>query len=425
MLVIVWGDALRRFISRLLPALGVHSTPVRTYGYWVRGLRKRLFPFLPGKSGDGTPAIVTRLKLHPALLSILSDYVERNPGPRTARQVVEDWMLVMSDEQLLRDGLDRWAPGAFSKAQLQQALRWTSQQVGQLADYLDPEDSEPDTDENGKVIAPDTRFLDAEDDPLLLRLYQLRVGPIPSKSRRHKPLRYQHIVVDEVQDLSPLEVRVLMDCLDDKNSMTLSGDTQQHVLQEAGFTNWEEFFGHLGVKGAAVNTLKVAYRSTLPIVRFSRAVLGDLVEDEEPEVSRSGAEVEVLSFQDHGECIVFLADSLRALTEAEPTANVALLARTPETAELYWAGLSRADLPSLERVRDQDFSFEPGIEVTDVAQAKGLEFDYVVLLDVSETAWPRTDSGRRLLHVGATRAAHQLWVTCVGKPSPLLPVTNG
>ncbi len=425
MLVIVWGDALRRFISRLLPALGVHSTPVRTYGYWARGLRNRLFSFLPSKSGDGTPAIVTRLKLHPALLSILSDYVDRTPGPRTARQAVADWMLVMSDQRLLRDGLDRWAPGAFSQAQLQRALRWTSQQVGQLVDYLDPEDSEPDTDESGKIIARDTRFLDAEDDPLLLRLYQLRVGPIPSKSRRHKPLRYQHIVVDEVQDLSPLEVRVLMDCLDDKNSMTLSGDTQQHVLQEAGFTNWEEFFGHLGVKGAAVNTLKVAYRSTLPIVRFSRAVLGDLVEDEEPEVSRSGAEVEVLSFQDHGECIVFLADSLRALVEAEPTANVALLARTPETAEMYWAGLSRADLPRLERIRDQEFSFEPGIEVTDVAQAKGLEFDYVVLLDVSETAWPRTDAGRRLLHVGATRAAHQLWVTCVGKPSPLLPVTNG
>ena len=65
-----------------------------------------------------------------------------------------------------------------------------------------------------------------------------------------------------------------------------------------------------------------------------------------------------------------------------------------------------------------------GFEVTDVAQAKGLEFDYVVLLDVSETAWPRTDAGRRLLHVGATRAAHQLWVCCVGKPSPLLPLSS-
>ena len=424
MLVIVWGDALRRFISRLLPALGVHSTPVRTYGYWARELRRRLFPFLPRGNTEATPAVVTRLKLHPALLPILRHYVDEHPAPPTSRQVAEDWMQVISDERLLREGMDRWAPGAFSEAQLQQVLRWTGQQVGQLADYLDPEDSEPEKDADGKLIAPDHRFLDGEDDPLLLRLYQLRVGPIPSRSRRGRPLRYQHIVVDEVQDLSPLEVRVLMDCLDERNSMTLAGDTQQHVLQEAGFTDWEEFFSHLGVKGAAVNTLKVAYRSTVPIVRFSRQILGHLAEDEEPEVSRDGAEVELLTFQDHGECIVFLADALRALSQSEPLANVALLTRTAERADLYWEGLRRAELPRLQRVRDQEFSFEPGVEVTDVIQAKGLEFDYVVLLDVSETAWPRTDAGRRLLHVGATRAAHQLWVCYVGKPSPLLPINS-
>jgi len=424
MLVIVWGDALRRFISRLLPALGVFATPVQTYGYWARDLRRRLFPFLPKGNTDSTPAIVTRLKLHPALLPILRHYVAEHPAPPSARQAVEDWMLIMSDERLLREGMDRWAPGAFSDGQLQRVLRWTGQQVGQLVDYLDPEDSEPERDANGTLLLSDHRFLDAEDDPLLLRLYQLRVGAIPSRSKRGRPLRYQHIVVDEVQDLSPLEVRVLMDCLDEHNSMTLAGDTQQHVLQEAGFTDWEEFFSHLGVKGAAVNTLKVAYRSTLPIVRFSRQILGDLAEDEEPEVNRDGAEVELLTFQDHGECIVFLADALRSLAESEPQANVALLSRTAETAELYWEGLRRADLPRLQRVRDQEFSFEPGVEVTDVAQAKGLEFDYVVLLDVSETSWPRTDAGRRLLHVGATRAAHQLWVCCVGKPSPLLPVNS-
>jgi hypothetical protein len=30
-------------------------------------------------------------------------------------------------------------------------------------------------------------------------------------------------------------------------------------------------------------------------------------------------------------------------------------------------------------------------------------------------------AARRLLHVGATRAVHQLWLTSVGTPSPLLP----
>jgi DNA helicase-2/ATP-dependent DNA helicase PcrA len=72
-------------------------------------------------------------------------------------------------------------------------------------------------------------------------------------------------------------------------------------------------------------------------------------------------------------------------------------------------------------VADQDFSFKPGIDVTDVRQVKGLEFDYVILVDVNDGAYPDDDEARHLLHIAATRAAHQLWVITSGKPSPLLP----
>ena len=62
--------------------------------------------------------------------------------------------------------------------------------------------------------------------------------------------------------------------------------------------------------------------------------------------------------------------------------------------------------------------------MTEIAQVKGLEFDYVVLLSADETNYPDTPAARRLLHVGATRAIHQLWVTCVGRPSPLVRDLN-
>jgi DNA helicase-2/ATP-dependent DNA helicase PcrA len=55
-----------------------------------------------------------------------------------------------------------------------------------------------------------------------------------------------------------------------------------------------------------------------------------------------------------------------------------------------------------------------------VAQVKGLEFDYVILVEVSAGTYPDTAAARRLLHVGATRAIHQLWVTSVATPSPLI-----
>jgi DNA helicase IV len=68
-----------------------------------------------------------------------------------------------------------------------------------------------------------------------------------------------------------------------------------------------------------------------------------------------------------------------------------------------------------------DFSFDPGIDVTDIDNAKGLEFDYVVVPDATAGAYPATDEARRRLHVAITRAAHQLWIVAGGLASPLLP----
>jgi DNA helicase-2/ATP-dependent DNA helicase PcrA len=59
--------------------------------------------------------------------------------------------------------------------------------------------------------------------------------------------------------------------------------------------------------------------------------------------------------------------------------------------------------------------------VTDAKQVKGLEFDYVILVEVSDSAFPADEEARHLLHIAATRAAHQLWIVTSGRPSTLLP----
>jgi DNA helicase-2/ATP-dependent DNA helicase PcrA len=422
MMVIVWGKALQRFISKVLPGLGVKGVAVRTFAEWSDQIRARLYPFMPTRKAEDTPAVVTRLKLHPAMLRILEDYVSKNKGWDTASRAVEDWSHILTSRKLLARGLKKYARGAFSDEDLDRILRWTVRQVDLVNEYLQIRSEADDMDAEDVKRVQDEVFLDDEDDPLLLRLWQLRVGPVPYRGTRGKPLRYRHLVIDEAQDLSPLEVRVLMDCTTPERSMTLAGDTQQHVLQEAGFTDWNEFFGHLGVKGTAVSTLRVSYRSTQPIVNFALDCLGTLAEDEDPPTaSRDGVPVEVFGFSDPGETSAFLAEALHGLIAEEPNASIALLARTPEQAGMYYQGLQQAALPRLSWVRQQDFAFAPGIEVTDVTQAKGLEFDYVILLDVGAEAWPDTPAARRQLHVAATRAAHQLWVTYIGKPSPILP----
>jgi DNA helicase-2/ATP-dependent DNA helicase PcrA len=260
--------------------------------------------------------------------------------------------------------------------------------------------------------------LDAEDDVLLLYAWQLRVGPL---RHRGKPLMYRHVALDEVQDFSPLEVRVVLGCLDERKSITLAGDTQQHVTKDTGFTSWTEFFGHLGMEGHAVSTLRIAYRSSQPIVTFSRALLGDLAEDDAPPlVTRTGPPVELFRFTDTGAAVAFLADTLKQLMRDEPFASVALLAPDREVAATYTEGLRRSEVPRLRRIMAHEFTFAPGVEVAEVASVKGLEFDYVVLLETSAAHYPDTPAARRVLHVGATRAVHQLWLVCVGSLSPVL-----
>jgi DNA helicase-2/ATP-dependent DNA helicase PcrA len=403
-LFIAFSPAMRSYVGHVLPSLGVNDVGIVTYSDWASQQRRRHFPALPNAVREGAPAVVESLKLHPALAVALRAQVERVAGPASADQAVDDWASVLTAKPLLQDVFAREAPGVFSSAEIERAVEWSQRRNEELFAWM-----AGDRDVQAE--------LDAEDDTLLLRAWQLRVGPL---RRGGRPLRYRHVAVDEVQEFSPIEVQVLLECLDDRRSITLAGDTQQHLVEHGGFSSWAAFLDQLGVSGAEIETLRVSYRSSREIVAFARGVLGELCEDEAPLTTRSGPPVELFRFTDSGACVAFLSDALRRLVEDEPLASVAVLTPSTESSEVYFHGLAGSDLVGLRRVAHQDFTFKPGVEVTEIGQAQGLEFDYVVLVDVDATRFVDTASARRTLHVGATRAIHQLWLTSVGTPSPLV-----
>jgi DNA helicase-2/ATP-dependent DNA helicase PcrA len=173
-----------------------------------------------------------------------------------------------------------------------------------------------------------------------------------------------------------------------------------------------------------VQRLHILYRSTAEVMQLAQAVLGPLKSDDtEQQAVRHGAPVQAFVFGEVGEAVAFLGEALRSLLGREPTASVALVARHSGTAEAFYRGLSRSDVPALRRVDHQDFSFAPGVDVTDVTQVKGLEFDYVVILDATNLAYPEGTEARHLLHIAMTRAAHQLWLVATAAPSPLIPLS--
>jgi len=254
-----------------------------------------------------------------------------------------------------------------------------------------------------------------------LRFSQRLRGPLTRGATNKDPLVYEHILVDEAQDLSPVELAVVLDCSSKARSITLSGDVQQRLLMDNGFSDWKTVLGELGMNHVEIEPLKLSYRSTSEIIEFSRHVLGPLASKDEPVAVRVGAPVELFSFGHSGDALAFLAEALRELIQTEPSASVAVVSRYPEQADVYYEGLKRGEVPYLRRIAEQDFPFKPGIDVTDVRQVKGLEFDYVIAVEVSDAAYPAEDEARHLLHICATRAAHQLWILTTSRPSTLIP----
>lgn len=523
MLIVVFNDALARYISEVLPALGVGGVAIRTYESWVQKQRQSLFPRLPSRYHEDTPGVVTRLKKHPAMLRAIDAHVavlaeqfeaeivsalgtdpaapealavwraspdrplahrlhamisltdpnsavklardarvglERvaRASLRDARDVTSNWSELLSDRSTLGEYFTRFAEGAFSPGELDRVHAWCAARSGEaiadidtrndersarreqrkqegepslknLDEQMEPIAEEDEEDEHGSTRRGvdgaelnEGAKLDLEDDTLILRLSQRLRGPLTRGGATNKePLVYEHILVDEAQDLSPVELAVVLDCSSKARSITLSGDVQQRLLMDNGFSDWKTVLGELGLSHVEIEPLKLSYRSTAEIIEFSRHVLGPLASKDEPVAVRAGAPVEMFSFAHTGDALAFLAESLRELIQTEPSASVAVVSRYPEQADVYYEGLKRGEVPYLRRIAEQDFPFKPGIDVTDVRQVKGLEFDYVIAVEVSEAAYPAEDEARHLLHICATRAAHQLWVLTTSRPSPLIP----
>ncbi len=442
MLVIVGTPALRDYIAQLIGALGLGETKVATFAQWCSEMRARAFGWLKVPVDDDTPLEVARLKTAPALLGLFEKRAKVlvREGRTRARDALWLWADVLTDREALErtlvgDGAAGRGSGRLTEGQLDRALRYTGERCPAVVEWT-PEDANLDAEgdelegADGRVEVADERaLLDAEDDALLLRCYQLVCGQLPAPlsagrtpgAPGRRPLVVEHLFVDEAQDLAAVDLCVLAGVVSEQKSITLAGDTAQRLHLDTGFATWDEVLAALALEHTAVEPLKIAYRCTKEVLGFAREVLGPLVDPEEPHAPRGGAPVELHQFPSPGAAAAFLGDALRPLFVHEPRATVAVLARYPEQADAFYEALKMAEVPYLRRVSNFEFAFTPGVDVTEIRQVKGLEYDYVVLIDVNASSYPTNDEARYQLHIGATRAAHQLWVLTSGTPSPLLP----
>jgi DNA helicase-2/ATP-dependent DNA helicase PcrA len=409
--VVVPEPGLARLAGRLLEPLGLGKAPVRTLDSWSRGAFQSAFGAPPPRLFADTPALVARLKRHPALYHVLRrrPHLHERPGLARARRELGDLLL----DRAFLEAVVRTAGGDLPVTAIEEVIRHTRLQLAEpqagLLAGIDPDRRET---LDGRPIDEDTPeaasgTLDPEDLPILLFLAALRGGAGGKK--------VAHLVVDEAEDVSLFELFVLGKHLAG-TSVTLAGDEAQQTF--SSYAGWDEALTALGVPGAGSVRLPTTYRCPRPIAEVAHAILGPIAPPEPPRVGREGVPVSRFDFPTEAHAQLFLAGAIRELLEREPQASAAVVCHAPEVARGFHRLL--ADLAEARLSLDGEFTFRPGVDVTDVASVKGLEFDYVVVPDASARAYPDSDESRRRLHVAVTRAAHQLWIAAPGTPSPLL-----
>lgn len=388
------SPALRRYVENSLPSAGISGVGVRTYHEWAGRTLKRLqsdAEFVLARPPAPPPAGVQRVKRSLAVLKALE------AGLRgTTRQSA------VTIEALQRDIIDVLSNPApiiaadetrlISEATVREALAWSRNNFA-------------------------TGVFDWADDGLLLRACQLRTGGVINEKGEFGT--YGHVIVDEVQDLSPIELSTIIGSVKNHKDLTLVGDTSQNIDEHGSFPGWEKLRKHWNFSGdmSKYVSLEVSHRSTLPIMR-----LADHIQQRSlVKTGRSGRVPIWFRTRNESQGIEYVLKWLSKAVELYPSMVTAVICATPEEAKFAYKML-QPTFGQLVRLGDAySFSFEEGILVTDVHQVKGLEFFSVLLWNPSAQSYGSHDYGRNLLYVAVTRAEENLCLVTWGRPASALP----
>jgi DNA helicase IV len=213
------------------------------------------------------------------------------------------------------------------------------------------------------------------------------------------PQNYGHSIVDEAQDLSAMQLRMVRRRTM-HSSMTLLGDLAQ-ATAPASQTSWEQVLEEIEQPGGEITTLSIGYRVPEAILDLANRLLAIAAPDVPParSVRRSGDPPRLIRVGDAGL-------GVRAAAEAEELAgiwNTIGVVCSERSLEGVRAGLTGE---GIDFVSWEQAELDHPVTLLDALAAKGLEFDAVVVVDPSGIY--EEENGARRLYVAMTRAVQHL-----------------
>jgi DNA helicase-2/ATP-dependent DNA helicase PcrA len=220
-------------------------------------------------------------------------------------------------------------------------------------------------------------------------------------------LAFDHVVVDEAQDVSPFQI-ALLNAFMNEPSFTILGDLAQGIHAYRGVQRWEEMSAVFTAEHRSYHTLRQSYRSTLEIIEFANRILPFTdtgLPPAEP-VFRSGEPVDIVRLEKKEDQLPLIDAFIRDNLE-RGMRTIAVIGRTDEECRLLHERMIQAGIEA-NLIAEGQSQYHGGVTVVPVYLAKGLEFDAVLIANANDRLYSRTSQDAKLLYVGCTRALHRL-----------------
>lgn len=223
----------------------------------------------------------------------------------------------------------------------------------------------------------------------------------------------RHLLVDEMQDYTPVQYAVLRELFSCK--MTILGDANQSVnpFSSSSLSTIQSIFPE-----ADSLELCKSYRSTAEITEFAQNISRN---DKLVPIARHGLPPRIIACTEQREQETQIQGLIERHSRGDHR-SLGIICKTVGQAEALYRALSDAGV-ELAFLDYDSTAFAAGVIVTSAHISKGLEFDSVIVPHVNDANYAN-EMDRGMLYIACTRAMHELHLTHDGPLSHFLAFTK-
>lgn len=233
--------------------------------------------------------------------------------------------------------------------------------------------------------------------------------------------QYAHIVVDEAQDLDEMKLLVLRKA-STNDAFTLVGDLAQGIYGYKGINNWQRVMDRV-FEGKSYHYFEMttSYRSTIEIIELANKILG--ANKDHPAllaqpVFRHGHSPELIHCISEMDRVNQIYNKIKVY-EDQGLVSICVITKDLAEGEDLYRALRKKGL-EIEWLQDEEEQYNGQVAVMPSYLTKGLEFDAVLLYDVSASKFKAKDLDIKLLYVMITRALHELSMYTIDLPTEIV-----